>query len=145
MVLGFFYLIMTAGCSSVSAPPPHPAPPVVEESTTPQPFEHKELVLDNATNHRVVKGETLSIIAAKIYGKRNMYYFPLIMLANPKISNPDEIESGTILVIPNLQLNLNSAGAKALLKAEMLSTSNFYNKKNRPGFAIDIRYMSNRL
>jgi len=89
-----------------------------------------DLVLDGATNYRVVRGDSLSKIAQARYG--NMWYFPLIRLANAGVvSNPDVIEVGTNLVIPNLQRNLENSGAKQALDNEMRATADNYAQQGK--------------
>jgi len=84
-----------------------------------------DIILDGATNYTVVRGDSLSKIAAARYG--NMWYFPLIRLANASVvTNPDLIEVGTTLVIPNLQRNLDNPGAKKALENETRAISDWY-------------------
>jgi len=116
-------------------------------TTTPPPASQpKDLILDNATNYVVVKGDTLSGIAAMKYGGSNMFFFPLIRLGNASIvPDPEVIEVGTNLVVPDLQRNLNNAGAKALLREDMLSIASKYERINRPNSAAILKRLANRL
>lgn len=132
-----------AGCATTPAEPRPTPPPAAPGPAAPV---QTGLVLDGARNYTVASGDTLSDIAARLYGQSNMFYFPLIRLANANVvSNPDEIEPGTNLVIPNLQPNLNSDGAKALIRADMLSTAAQYDRQNMPQSAAELRRLANRL
>jgi len=145
-------LIIFAGCDTMPAASPEPAAEPAPVVTPPPPPPAPEapvregLILDGAENHRVSRGDTLSTIAARRYGQANMYYFPLIRLANASVvSNPDVIEPGTNLVIPNLQQNLNNPGSRTMLKTEMLSTAVHYERLGRRNAAAEIRNLANRL
>jgi len=139
-------LMIFAACAS--APPPvEPAPrqdppPQVE---LPPPPQGDGIILGNSL-YTVVSGDTLSIIASRRYGQANMFYFPLIRLANIlKVSDPDVLEVGETLIIPDLQANLNNPVARALIKADMLQTATMYDRKNMPNSASQLRTYANRL
>jgi len=161
-------LLITVACvlavvSCTGNPPPKPPDPPTATITTPGTTttgttttsttptaptveQSRGLVLDNAVNYTVVKGDTLSGIAAMKYGGSNMFFFPLIRLANASIvPNPDLIEVETRLVIPDLQRNLNNDGAKALLKADMLSIAGQYERQSKPNSAAKLRSIANKL
>jgi len=132
-------ILVFAGCGSAPAPKPEPAPTPVAE----QP---KGLVLDGAGNYTVVRGDTLAEIAGRRYGESNMYYFPLIRLANANVvTDPDVIEPGTNLIIPDLQRNLNNDGAKTLLKADMQAVAGQYDRQSKPNAAAKLRTLAGRL
>jgi hypothetical protein len=104
------------------------------------------LVLTGATSYKTASGDTLSLIAASKYGKDNMFYFPLIRLANANVvSNPDVIAVNVNLVIPDLQRNLNSAGAKKMLSDDMMSAATHYDRKNQPYAATELRNLAAKL
>jgi len=104
-----------------------------------------DLVLDGATNYTVVRGDSLSKIAAARYGQRNMLYFPLIRAANTGVvSDPDVIEVGTTLVIPNLQRNLENPGAVAKIREETAATADQYERQGKAG-ARALRRQANSL
>ena len=144
---------------------PSPAPSPSPEPVTPQPVVHiepepqtviqtpvtpppnrDELVLTGASYHIVIFGDTLAEIAAMAYGRTNMFYFPLIRLANKeRISNPDWIEMYDNLIIPDLRANLENAGARRLLKAEMLSTAAQFDREYKTGWAARLRELANEL
>jgi hypothetical protein len=138
LVMGF----ALAGCVGDPHPePPAPPPPAV----TPPPVDGG-IVLDGAANYTTVEGDTLADIAARRYGGSNMYYFPLIRLANARVvSDPDVIEKGTSLAIPDLQKNLNSPGAKALIKADMLAVAAQYDRQSKPNAAATLRNLAGKL
>jgi hypothetical protein len=75
----------------------------------------KDLILDGAEKYTVESGDTLSAIAREKYPS-GMYY-PIIMLASSDVVlDPDLIEPGMELTVPNLQKNLDSPKAKANIK-----------------------------
>jgi len=144
LVLIAVFAMVIAGCggtptTTTTAPPPPPPPPppeVIEEG----------LVLDGAGSHTVAAGDTLADIAAARYGGSNMYFFPLIRLANAgAVPNADVIEVGTNLVIPNLQRNLDSVGANALIRVDMLNTAAQYEREEKPNAAATLRNLATRL
>jgi len=124
---------------ATAAPPPEPATVVVTPAK-------EELILQGASRHNIIWRDSLSQIAAREYGEENMYYFPLIRLANANVvSDPDRIMPNVVLVIPDLQANLDDPGARALLKAEMLSMSVHYQRRNMPRAAAEIRNLADKL
>jgi len=123
--------------------PPNAAP--VTQPQSPGSITQQGLVMNGATSVTVVSGDTLSRIAGRVYGQSNMYYFPLIKLANQVITDPDRIYPGTVLSIPNLQANLNDAGARALIRADMLNTAGLYDRRNWPVGASELRRLANTL
>jgi LysM repeat protein len=138
--------IVAAGILALTGcpPPPPPPPPPVDPIVTPTQTEG--IVLDGASNYTVVKGDTLSDIAGRRYGSGNMLYFPLIRLANAgTVKDPDVIEPGTKLVIPDLQRNLNSAGAKAAIRQDMLATAQQYERKEKPKAAAALKNLAAQL
>jgi hypothetical protein len=88
------------------------------------------LILEGSKTHIVVRGDTLSAITRNNYGASNGYYFPLIMLASSEVVlDPDLIEPGMSLTIPDLQKNLNDAKARAQLKKFLVQIAGVYDKK----------------
>ena len=151
----FYLLIITlsilvfAGCGSAPKSAPITAP-----ASTPEPAQEAKpaveqpggLVLEGAANYTVVRGDTLADIAARRYGGSNMYYFPLIRLGNAvAVPDPDEIEVGTNLLIPDLQRNLGNNGARALIKQDMLNIAAQYERQRKPNAAARLRSLSNSL
>jgi hypothetical protein len=138
-----FSLLIIVVCSFVvlgcGTPPAAAAPAPVAEVP-------RGLVLDGATNHTVVRGDTLADIAATKYGGSNMYFFPLVRLANAStVPDPDVIEVGTRLTLPDLQRNLDSVGANALVRADMLSIAAQYERQGKPNAASTLRSLATRI
>ncbi|MDR0399964.1 MAG: LysM peptidoglycan-binding domain-containing protein [Treponema sp.] len=92
-----------------------------------------DIILAGAKTYTVVKGDTLSRIARRHYGTGdNPYYFPLIIAASKdsvEIVDPDSIEVGMNLIIPDLEANLNDPGARGNLKNLLKDVADFYAKK----------------
>ena len=129
----------------VTPPPPVVVTPPPPAAVTPPPAQ-EELILQGASRHNIIWRDSLSQIAARVYGAENMYYFPLIRLANANVvSDPDMIMPDVVLVIPDLQANLNDPGARALLKTEMLSMVVHYQRRNMLRAAAEIRNLADRL
>jgi hypothetical protein len=88
------------------------------------------LILTGARTYTVVRGDTLSNLAKTNYGANNGYYFPLIIAAsNETILDPDKIEPGMKLTIPDLQANLNNPQARGNLKNLIKDIADFYAAK----------------
>jgi phage tail protein X len=102
--------------------------------------------MEGAQNHRVVWGDTLSKIALRYYGKGNGYYYPLIILGNPGVTDdPDLIISRTQLKIPNLRRNLDNAAARAELKAYIEELIVFYDRKPDRIMSKNLRSLAAKL
>ncbi|MCL1927781.1 MAG: LysM peptidoglycan-binding domain-containing protein [Treponema sp.] len=147
LIIALSILVFT-GCGGGPAPKPEPAPVTTTATTTQTSTAQNpgSLVLDGATNYTVANGDTLSEIAAKRYGGSNMYFFPLIRLANEQVvPNPDEISVGTVLVIPDLQRNLDNAGANASIRADVLKAADHYDRLGDHGAAQELRNLAARL
>jgi hypothetical protein len=128
---------------SPADPQPAAPPPASTPAPAPSSSAGGSLILTGSTNYKVVKDDTLSLIAASKYGRANMFYFPLIRLANAGIvSDPDVLYPNANLVIPDLQQNLNNAGAKALIRDDMLSVAAQYDRKNMPKAAAELRRLA---
>lgn len=88
------------------------------------------LIMSGAKSYTVVAGDTLSAITRKSYPNDNAFFFPVIMLAsNDVVLDPDMIEPGMKLSIPDLRANLNNADAKAKIKAYLLEIARVYRNK----------------
>jgi hypothetical protein len=137
-------IVVLSMLALVACPPPHPpaqqtvvAPPVVPKTG---------LVLDGAYNYTVVKGDTLSDIAAKSYGGSNMYFFALISLANPElIGHPDLIEPGMDLIVPQLEPNIDSDSASAMVRDEMHKHADLYERELKPNAATKLRQEATKI
>jgi hypothetical protein len=90
----------------------------------------RDLILEGAKKHLVVKGDTLSAITRSNYGSSNGYYFPLIMLASSEVVlDPDLIQPGMQLTIPDLQKNLNNDKSRSRMKKFFVQIAGVYDKK----------------
>jgi hypothetical protein len=133
--------IVVIACGGVPAPAPAPVAEV-----PPPPPPRGVIILDGASNYTVVKGDTLSDIAASKYGGSNRYFFPLIQLGSANVvKDPDVIEVGDTLVIPDLQRNLNDTGASAAIRSAMLVTASQYEKQSKPNAATTLRNLATRI
>jgi LysM repeat protein len=105
--------------------------------------------MDGAQTHTVTRGETLSAIAKRYYGglsvpgragPRNGYYFPVIAMANGDIiSDPDVIEPGTKLAIPDLKKNLAAPAIRQVIKDRVTATAQGYSRKSSAASAAGQR------
>jgi phage tail protein X len=129
----------------VTLPAPEPTPVIVTPPRLRPVASGQEIVMKEAGNYRVVRGDSFSIIAVKLYGRENMFYFPLIRLANMTITNPDVLRAGANIIVPDLQANLNNETARILLKAEMLSTAEHYERQNQFNASAELRNLANKL
>lgn len=102
----------------------------------------KILILDGAKNYTVESGDNLSSIAKRMYGDDKGYYFPVIMLASSAtILDPDLIQPGMQLTIPDLNKNLANPVAKEKLKDYFKEIASVYKKKGNAtvqGALLDI-------
>ena len=133
--LAMMIIVLLISCASQPAPvEPEPVAtaPVKEEVKKEEPVKYnKELILDGAQKHTVVKGETLTKIAEAKYNEK--MYYPVIILASKAVVNdPDKIYPGTVLTIPNLDRNLKDAGAKDAIKDIILNYANNIEAKRNP-------------
>jgi hypothetical protein len=113
------------------------APPADEQENVNLSFEtvynkyENRLILEGATDYEVVHGDTLTRISRSNYGSGKGYYFPLIMLAsNDVVQDPDLIEPGMHLAIPDLQRNLEDPGARQAMKDFFLEIAEVYEQKS---------------
>ena len=73
------------------------------------------LILDGAAEYTVKGGDSLSKISQTFYN--DQFYYPVIMLASRNVVlDPDKIQPGMVLIIPDLQKNLQDTRAKAAIK-----------------------------
>jgi LysM repeat protein len=140
-------LALSCGSAPASAPAPAPAP----EAQAADPNEYTQaqantdyvrvyetyrpkIILDGAKKYTVVKGDTLSHIAVANYGRANNYgyFFPLIVMASDEaVPDPDLIEPGMVLTIPDLQKNLDNPAARQAIKDFLKEVAGSYHKKER--------------
>ncbi|MDR1948407.1 MAG: LysM peptidoglycan-binding domain-containing protein [Spirochaetaceae bacterium] len=89
-----------------------------------------DLILDGAQSYTVVRGDFLAAITRKFYGNGNGYFFPLIMLASSDVvSDPELIEPGMELIIPNLEKNLGNPTARGRIKSFLRDMADVYEQK----------------
>jgi hypothetical protein len=101
------------------------------------------LILDGAERYVVKEWETLTKIARAKYGRGNAFFFPLIMAASKDqmtvdIVNPDLIEPGMELLIPNLDVNRNNPAIRERLKTLRLSVCEIYKERPETGWSSEI-------
>jgi LysM repeat protein len=114
-----------------------------------------KLDLSGARDYTVVRGDTLSQITRTFYGSltgvgeagpANGFYFPVIMMASDGgIVDPDLIEPGMKLKIPDLKKNLDNAGSRKAIKDCLNEVSYVYNKKNHPETEAGLIKLANSL
>ena len=114
------------------------------------------LDLTGAQSYVVVRGDSLSQIARRFFGSltnvgeagvNNGFYFPVIMLASPDshIVDPDLIEPGLALNIPDLQRNLANSSARRAIKDFLFEIAYIYNRKDRPAEEEGLRRLADSL
>jgi hypothetical protein len=100
-----------------------------------------DIILEGAKSYTVVKGDRLVDISRREYS--NGFYFPLIMLASSDVVlDPDKIEPGMKLTIPDLQRNLSNAKAKERIKSFLREIADFEVRRNRPPDAEGLRKLA---
>jgi LysM repeat protein len=102
----------------------------------------KKLDFSGAQEYTVVRGDTLSQITRTFYGSltgvgtagsNNGFYFPVVMLASDRhIVDPDLIEPGMKLKIPDLKKNLANQVARKAIKDCLNDVAYVYNRKGHP-------------
>jgi hypothetical protein len=149
-VIGFSLAACTTPPQPDQPPPPPPPPPAQPAPDQPPPppppppAAATALILDGASNYTVKKGDMLVSIAKQFYN--NGYYYPVIALANiNKIQDPDKIEPDTQIIIPNLQRNLNDAGARAVVKQALIAAVPFEISRDRRDTADGIRKLADSM
>jgi hypothetical protein len=103
-----------------------------------------DLILDGAEKYTVVKGDMLSALSRRYYD--NGFYFPVIMLASSDVVvDPDKIEPGMELTIPNLQKNLDDPKARENIKNFLGEIAKLEDDRNRKADAEGMRKLANSL
>jgi LysM repeat protein len=102
-----------------------------------------KLDMSGAQEYTVKSGDTLSEITRRYYGDlsgvgnagpHNGFYFPLIMLASGHtVVDPDLVEPGMRLRIPDLKKNLDNSTSRKAIRDCISDVSYVYNRKNHPG------------
>ena len=105
-----------------------------------------DLILDGAEEYTIVSGDTLSRLSINRWGSGNGFYFPVIMMASRDVvADPDFIQPGMKVTIPNLQKNLDDAKARSRIKAFLKEISDVYKKKGDEGVQNELIKLSNSL
>ena len=114
-----------------------------------------KLDLTGAQDYTVVSGDTLTQITRKFYGSltgvgsagpNNGFYFPVIMLASgSKIVDPDLIEPGMKLKIPDLKKNLANSGSRKAIKDCLNDVSYVYNRKGDTSTEKGLKNLANSI
>lgn len=141
--------------TDVPEPTPEPTP-VPEETPVPEPVSTV-----NYTEYTVVKGDTLSQIAEKFYGSKDKaYFFPIIIAYTldsyakvnvgeehvaVSLNDPDVIEPGTTLRVPNFDEFMASSLHTMAVKPLFEKIAVQYEKKGRSGVAKLLRERAERL
>ena len=126
-----FVILAVFGMFSCKTTKPEPA--TVNEAFQRVFSEYRdELILEGAKLHVVQHGETLSGLAKSEWKNDHGYYFPVIMLASSQaavIADPDIIEPGMRLTIPDLQKNLDDSRARSNIKSYLKEIADIYERK----------------
>ena len=111
-----------------------------------------QLDLTGAAEYTVVEGDTLAKITRAHYGnlkdvgdagQENGFYFAIIMTATgDKIVDPDFIQPGMVLKIPDLKKNLNNGNSRQAIKDCTNDVAYVYNKKGDEGTEKGLRALS---
>jgi hypothetical protein len=136
VIISLVLAVLLAACATAAAPAaaPSPAadPDALEETVFDSIYDKYEdrLILTGSEKYVVQSGDTLSQITRNQYGPANGLYFPLIMLASSDIvSDPDLIEPGMELTVPDLQRNLDNINARQALKEFLQEIAGVYERK----------------
>ena len=113
------------------------------------------LDMTDALDYTVVRGDTLVSITQRFYGSltgvgeagsSNGFYFPVIMLASEHdIMDPDLIEPGMVLMIPDLKRNLDNPAARQAIKDFLIEVAYIYNKKGNSEKETGLTRLANSL
>ena len=96
------------------------------------------IVMEGAQKYTVRSGDTLSRIANTQYGSG--FYYPLVMLASSDIvQDPDKIQPGMELTIPDLQRNLSDVRARSYMRSAMLECADIEESRERASTAQGLK------
>ena len=113
-------------------------------ATNTQPRGH--IVLDNAQFYTVRRGDCLIFIAKRFYGSEKGNYFPFIIAGTEeKIEDPDEIEVGQKLTIPDLKAAVSTEESKNYVKQTFYDVADKYEAKGKSGMAAQLRAIAAEL
>ena len=120
------------------------APPTEEDFRQVYERFQGDLILEGATTYTVKSGDTLAAIARSVYN--DGFYYPVIMLASRNIVlDPDKIEPGMKLTVPDLQRNLADPRARTNIKNFLLEIAKLEENRDRKATADGIRARANAL
>jgi len=89
------------------------------------------LDLTGAGTYKVKSGDTLSNISSHAYN--DAFYYPIIMLASRGVViNPDKIQPGMELTIPDLERNKASVAGRKSMKNCLNGFANIEKRKTNP-------------
>ncbi|MCQ2594579.1 MAG: LysM peptidoglycan-binding domain-containing protein [Treponemataceae bacterium] len=98
------------------------------------------VVLDNAQYYTVRRGDMLILIARRFYGSERENYFPVIIAGTEdKIEDPDVIEPGQKLTIPDIKAALSTEDSKEYVRKTFYDVADKYDQKGKPGMASQLR------
>jgi hypothetical protein len=95
------------------------------------------IILDGAVNYSVVRGDTLTVIARKVYHDGSLY--PLIMMVSGIVADPDAILPQMRLTVPALNVNMDDPTAKQSINSYFLQIADIEDRRGRHGTATLIR------
>jgi nucleoid-associated protein YgaU len=96
------------------------------------------IILDGAVKYTVRSGDVLTGIARRFY--QDGSYYPLIMMVSDDVvQDPDKIEPGMILTVPDLRRNLADARAKSSINAYFARIADIEDQRGRHNTAALIR------
>lgn len=95
------------------------------------------IILDGAATYTVRRGDTLSRIARQLY--QDGGYYPLIMMVNNAVTDPDFILPDANLTIPDLRTNLNDPQARQSISNYFQQIANIEDQRGRRETAAHIR------
>jgi hypothetical protein len=105
---------------------------------------HGGLILEGATTYTVKSGDTLAAISRGQY--QDGFYYPVIMLASRDVVlDPDKIEPGMKLIVPDLQRNLDNSRARSNIKSFLFEIAKLEANRGRADTAKGIRARANTL
>lgn len=98
------------------------------------------VILDNAQYYTVRRGDMLILIARRFYGSERENYFPVIIAGTEeKIDDPDLIEPGQKLTIPDIKAALSTEDSKEYVRKTFYEVADKYDQKGKPGMASQLR------
>jgi hypothetical protein len=144
LVAALITAVLFGACKSAPAPVEDPQEEVNLSFENVYSRYEDRLILDGAVDYVVQPDEWLTKIARKFYGNAqdfgvaNAYFFPLIMLAsNEVVQDPDLIEVGMKLSIPDLQRNLDNADARQMMREFFTDIAAIYEQKAKDAISAN--------